>query len=552
MSLTSGTPHGGTHTVTEEHGLFARQATGLVRDITGRQAIALNFVSGLPPIGIAYGVFFALTGFPGGNVFVGILLTIPLTLAFCYVFGLLSAVIPRSGGDYMLVSRILAPWAGMISSCCMMMAVMLAQAALGIAFVTEAVAPGLSTIGYVSGSHALISAGTTVASSKAWQYGLGGVFLPVVAALAASFGNRILKRSMFVCIATAMAGIVVVCVVDLFTSSGGFASTFNHFAQPYTHLKNSYQATIAGAGNAHLALPHGFSWGDTIAMIGVMSSFGIYAYTTAFTAGEIRQGGSTKTGHRMAIGGVLALVIVGICAALFYKAWGHDFLAAGYSTAGLPKGLSVLPTYVFLSSIQVGSPVYAAVLALTFVFAFPALVIVSYLWGSRILFAWAFDGLLPQAVTKVTRRNAPIVGIWVTCALFVAVTAWAVFVSHSLVQVVVYTTLIQLIAMSLLVGVSAIALPFRRTALYRASSSAIKIANIPITVILGGAGILAGVLLYYLYFHFPYFGLTNKGNFFIWLGGTIAFALLLYFGARVVRRREGVDLDRAYAEIPPE
>lgn len=539
------------HTITSHDGLFARQATGLVRDISGRQAIALNFIGGLPPIGIAYGVFFALTGFPGGSILLGIALTIPLAIAFSYAFGLLSAVIPRSGGDYMLVSRILSPALGTISSACMLLATILAAAALAIAFVTQGVAPGLQTVGYLAKSPSLVNAGATVATSHGWQFAIGGVAMMLVCGLCVAAGSRLMKRFTFWLLGVAMAGIGVVAIIDLFTSSGGYAATFNHFASHYTHLPNTYQATIAAARKAGTNLGGGLSLSNTWPLIGVMASFGIYSYTTAFTAGEIRQGASLKTGHRMAIGGVLALVILAVVVELFFKAWGHDFLAAGYSS-GLPKGLAVTPTYVFLSGVQVGSPVYAAALALTFMATFPAIVIVLYLWASRILFAWSFDGLLPERVSTVSGRNAPVTATLVTMVLMIAVSAWAIFISKSLVQVAVYTTLIQLIAMSLLIGVAAILLPYRRAALYRGSSSALRLLGIPAPVIAGVCAILAGGLLYYLYFHFPYFGLTDKGQFAIWVAGTITIGLALFYGARLVRRRQGVDLDLVYAEIPPE
>jgi amino acid transporter len=539
------------HTVSQRDGLFARQATGLVRDISGRQAIALNFLGGVPPIGVAYGVFFALSGFPSGNVLLGVLLTIPLVLAFSYAFGLLSAVIPRSGGDYMLVSRILNPAAGMVSSTCMLLAVLLATAALAVAFSTQAVAPGLATVGYVAHSSSLISAANTVATSHAWQFVLGGLLLVGGCAVLVAAGSKRMKRVTFTMLGISMSGLFVVCIVNLFTSRAGFVSTFNHFAHPYTHVADSYHATIAAATKAGIGAASGYSWKDTWPLIGVMASFGIYSYTTAFMAGEIRQGGSMKTAHRMAIGGVLGLLTLIVVVALFYKTWGREFLAAGYGN-GLPKGLDTTPTYVFLSGAQVGSSIYSALLAVSFALAFPATVVVLFMWGSRILFAWSFDGLLPARVTKVSSRNAPVTATALTAVLMLAVTAWAVFIAKSLIEVVVYTTLIQLVAMALLIGISAIALPYRRRALYRASASAVRLGGVPATVVAGVAAIASGALLYYLYFHFPYFGLTNKAQFFVWLAVTVVVGLAIFYGARAIRRRQGIDLDLVYAEIPPE
>src|SRR5581483_1930448 len=109
-----------------------------------------------------------------------------------------------------------------------------------------------------------------------------------------------------------------------------------------------YAVTTQGAQKAGIPTGSGFSLKNTFPIIGVVAGFGIYAYTTAFMAGEIRQGSSTKTGHRMAIGGVLSLLALFLVVLLFFKTWGRDFLKAGYAN-GLPKGLDVTPTYVFLA-----------------------------------------------------------------------------------------------------------------------------------------------------------------------------------------------------------
>src|ERR1051325_8612517 len=158
-------------------GMFTRQATGLVRNVTGRQSIALNFIAGTPTIGLSIGVFFALAGFPGGNLLLGILLTLPLTLAFTYTFGLMSAAIPRSGGDYVIVGRILHPALGLVSTACMMVAQVLSAATLALLTATLAIAPALTTVGLVGGSDTLVDWGTTVASSRGWQFGIAAVTL---------------------------------------------------------------------------------------------------------------------------------------------------------------------------------------------------------------------------------------------------------------------------------------------------------------------------------------------------------------------------------------
>ena len=89
--------------------LFARNATGLVRGVSPRSSLIINFIPGHPAQSLAAGFFFVFALFPGGNYLLGLLMVIPMTLAMSYAFGLLTAMIPRSGGDYMLVSRVIHP-----------------------------------------------------------------------------------------------------------------------------------------------------------------------------------------------------------------------------------------------------------------------------------------------------------------------------------------------------------------------------------------------------------------------------------------------------------
>ncbi len=93
--------------------LFARNATGLVRGVSPRSSLIINFIPGHPAQSLAAGFFFVFALFPGGNYLLGLLMVIPMALSMSYAFGLLTAMIPRSGGDYMLVSRVIHPLVGL-------------------------------------------------------------------------------------------------------------------------------------------------------------------------------------------------------------------------------------------------------------------------------------------------------------------------------------------------------------------------------------------------------------------------------------------------------
>ena len=117
-------------------GLFARAATGLVRGVPPRSSLIINFIPGHPTQTMAAVLLFALAVGPGGNPYLALLLVVPMTLAFAYAFGLLTQMIPRSGGDYMLVSRVVHPAIGYVSVFCMTTAGLLSNAFFGLAVVT--------------------------------------------------------------------------------------------------------------------------------------------------------------------------------------------------------------------------------------------------------------------------------------------------------------------------------------------------------------------------------------------------------------------------------
>ena len=96
-------------------GLFARTATGLVRGVPPRSSLIINFIPGHPTQTMVAVLLFALAVGPGGNPFLAVLLIVPMSLAFAYAFGLLTQMIPRSGGDYMLVTRVIHPAIGWVS-----------------------------------------------------------------------------------------------------------------------------------------------------------------------------------------------------------------------------------------------------------------------------------------------------------------------------------------------------------------------------------------------------------------------------------------------------
>jgi basic amino acid/polyamine antiporter, APA family len=213
--------------------------------------------------------------------------------------------------------------------------------------------------------------------------------------------------------------------------------------------------------------------------------------------------------------------------------------------------VSTAPTYFFLMSGALGNLLFAVLIIFSYIFFWPLICYISLLQPTRMMFAYAFDGILPEKVTSINRYGAPWAAIIISWVLSAATLLWGLK-NASFFQILTYATLIQLIAMGL-VSVSGIIVPWRRPELYRGSTSQRRFLGLPVVTIAGVGGVLTCVFVWVLFFHYSaQFGFSSPGKFFGFAGVTIGLAVVYYLIARFIRSREGVNINLVYAEIPPE
>jgi amino acid transporter len=236
-----------------------------------------------------------------------------------------------------------------------------------------------------------------------------------------------------------------------------------------------------------------------------------------------------------------------VCAAIFFHTFGTSFMIAANGGGTVP----IAPQYFSLIAASTGNSIIAIVLFGGYIVFWPLICYISFIQPTRMLFAYAFDGLLPKGVTRTSANGSPYIAvILATLGSFITL-IWAVNGSNFF-QVLVYATLVQLIAMAL-VGISAVVVPYRKPDLYRASATKKTFAGIPVVSIAGAGAFLTCVFVWVLYFHYPtQFFLSDKQKMFSIFGATIALAILYYFAVKAFRKSQGVEIDRAFAEIPPE
>jgi amino acid transporter len=532
-------------------GLFTRKSTGLVRSVSPFSVLLFNSLTAPAPFILAIALFWTLGAFPGANLYLALALGYGVGILFSVAVGLISSAMPRSGGDYVLVGRILHPVAGLVSSFCFTAGVLLSVAFLTLALVTSAIGPCLIVVGLIADSSWLTEAGNTVQSSHWWQYGLGmgGVLL---AGLICASGWRWSLRFQNVGYVFMTLGLVLTAIVLLFNGGDDFIASFNSFAEPTTHDPDTYRSLIAEAHKQGINLDPGSDFSNTWGALGAVMGFSVYTWFSVHIAGEVRQAGSWKVTGAMAGAAILNCVAVIVMTALFFHAFGTQFFAAANALSGTDAyPFEAPPFYVFLTSIASGSTIIAVLLGLSFFLTVLLVLWINIIQPVRALFAYAFDGLLPLKVASVNPRSrAPLVALGITVVIVAGLYAWAVW-GASFFEVYANAVIITVVALILL-GIAAMVMPYRRPELWRGSLTTRRVLGIPLTTLAGVVATAVALLNGYLFLHYPALGLTSRWDAVRNAGLVCLGALVVYGIASAVRSRQGVSLGQASSEIPPE
>ena len=105
-----------------------------------------------------------------------------------------------------------------------------------------------------------------------------------------------------------------------------------------------------------------------------------------------------------------------------------------------------------------------------------------------------------------------------------------------------------------LVGLSAMLAPRLRPELYRASASQKSFAGHPARLDRRrSAQSLTGIFVWWAYLHYDQLGANaNMGKLLAWTLGPAVLGFVLYFVVAAIRKSQGVNVELAYREIPPE
>jgi amino acid transporter len=527
-----------------------RKATGLVRGWSVRDSIiyaclATNFVT----LGL-YEFTFAGPAFPKGQLVTSVVISGVWVSFLVIAYAGLVVTIPRAGGDYVWQSRILGSGIGFV------------MAATGWWFILWLWAPIYGNILSVQLFEPLWATlkWTWPAGGAVWFGTKNGIFVVTLITIAlagvlVSLGMSGYARVQKWCFLGGMIGFAVIVLLLLFNSHASFVSSFNLEAAKLFGVKGAYHATqVAAAKAGHSTSPLSFGpLGPTMLLVPAMMFFILWPNWGATLYGEIRGASDFR---RVFTGMFAGLWITVACTVVFLLliaktiGWGfyQNLNALDYS--GAPQ-FGIWPYPFLFAGWLVHNTAFQVVLILVLSLWFFGWVGTLFLSSTRVIFAAAFDRVLPDRAAEVSEKRK--VPVWsLILMLLPAAGLSAVYAYSSTFRNYTLDATLVIAVTYLFSAIAVVVLPWRKPDLWRASpASRIKIFGVQIVPVAGVVTIgLLGFNLYEWLTNSLYF--VNNRDSLYYMGAMYVLAIVVYVVARIVRNRQGIDLSLINKEIPVE
>lgn len=587
--------------------LFLRNATGLVKGWSGFDAFTYSFMSVNL---VTLGMFYSLAVFayvPTASPVLSILLAAIAVTFLAVAYSGLIAAMPRAGGDYVWQSRVLDGIPGIVTGAVVGGAAgyLVAQAA-GMDSTVALVAgvaglAGGGLIGRLKGGIGFVLAATGwwfILAMWAPIYGAilnleffqplaallgmgdaltffasdsGILFVSIVTIVLTSglvaLGMAGYARIQKWCLWAGLIGFAIMIVLMLVSSQADFQAAFDRANASLFGVQGAYDATIANAAanDGYVGSLEPFSMGEdmgatltaTLAMIPFMMFWILYPNWGSTLYGEVRGSGDFRKVLRGMLGGIwvtaaLAIAFVVLAAKtfgwLFFNATNVNFINYFYGYTGDPT----VPIWSYpplIVSYLVDNTIFQIGMVVLFGAWFLGWSGTLFLSSTRMIFAAAFDRILPESAARVSEGRA--VPIMALLYIMVPSVIVSVIYAYSLDFRALTLDATLVIAVTFLGStVAAAILPWYKPKIFDNSPVA------HLKLVISGAGLITSVILalvIHAWFFDPLYGIgVGNTNSIIFLGVLYGAAALLYVAARLYRRSQGVDLDAIHSEIPSE
>ena len=176
-----------------------------------------------------------------------------------------------------------------------------------------------------------------------------------------------------------------------------------------------------------------------------------------------------------------------------------------------------------------------------------------FVYCTRALLAWSIDRLVPDKLSKVSERyHSPVNTILVVTVL--ALVANAIYVFSGAIPTLLSLQMWTVFACTftffatVLVGTF---FPYFRRKFYEGSAGSVEIAGIPVMTIAGAAATIYIGAMIYFFLTDSYVG-TNTPPALALVALSFVTGAIFYYAFRWWRKKQGIDVELAYKEVPIE
>ena len=528
----------------QERSLFARKATGLVKGWSVRDAFIYSaFSINLITLGLfifSYAVFV-----PNGSLMWAIILSGAYLVFQAITYASLIAVMPRAGGDYIWISRTLGGGVGFVLAACGWWFILWHWVPIYANILNVEV---FVPLGAIVGADGWVSFFST-SKGLFWA----SIITAVLASLFISLGIRAYARIQKFCFYGGLVGIGFMFILLLINSKTDFISALNSQSSEVLGTSgNVYDGTLAQGAGTPSSVGDFSSFQGTFLLIPFLLFFNLWSNWGATLYGEVR-GASDFRKNIYAMGGALIATTIAavIMLLLFAKTFGWDFYNASNNAYWSGEGpLGIFPYPGLLAAFLMDGAFWQFILVGLLSLWFFGWVGTVFLSSTRVVFATAFDRVLPEVAAKVTRNGVPIVAILLMFIPAIPISYFYAYNSDFFSWTLAAT---QVIAITFTgSAIAAAILPWRKPEIYNASPIArYTVAGVPLITVAAAAFLVILGFALYEWFTNELYAVNGRASL-IYMGCLYLGALAIYAASRFYRRSQGIDMRMVHSEIPAE
>jgi len=527
--------------------VYVREASGMVRELGPLATLAVS--ASIVAVGTAANLMqvFQAVIYPGSIINVGLTIALLPAIFFGVMYVLFSMNMPRSGGDYVYVSRIIHPAIGFMMNFVLTFWLIIWWGSNFSGIVEYMVSPALGGYALATNNAGLLSFASSMGTNPNIVFA-GGVIALILTGFFVILGTKYTARFLLAGFIIGMIGQIVLMVLFAGTNQSSFTAAFNSHFSGVTSVSRIVQ--IAGK-NGWTFTP--LSWGPSIAAIPYAFLWYLGYNMSAYVAGEVKK---VKSSMFIAIlGSLLIGWIFYVLSAFFYaNAVPYQFQqAASYLYYFAPSAYPtpIFPGPYFFVGLLTNNAVIAFLPLIAQVFWSALLPVAVAMVVTRNIFSWSFDRVVPRFFSDLNpHTHSPIKTTVIVCLIGV-IFAW----------VWAYTTYLTLeinfiLALSIafiIPGIAGIMYPyFKKDQWTNTPAARYKIGSLPLIVVCGAVSVVFYIYLAYECYVTPAISGPVGVGVISLIAATFVAAPIIYYVSRWYHmRKEGIDIGVAFREVPP-